>query len=119
MEKPHAPKFHLHFHSRRFAGGCGDGRRREPGDALVRYHQFPTMPEIPLCLVRPGESVRISAIHGGREMKQRLASLGLNPGLDIEVLQNTFGGPVTVRSKDVRIAIGHGMAHKIFVQSVC
>jgi len=118
MEKPQALRFHLHYHSRRFAGGCGDSRRGEPGSALVRYHQFPTMPEIPLCLVRPGEFVRICAIRGGREIKQRLASLGLNPGLDVEVLQNTFGGPVTVRSKDVRIAIGHGMAHKIYVQSI-
>ena len=77
-----------------------------------------TMPGMPLSLVGNGECVRVAEIHGCREMKQRLAALGMKPGEAIEVLQNTFTGPVTVCVKDSRIAIGRGMSHKIFVKPI-
>ena len=42
---------------------------------------------MPLAMVAPGEEVRLTAIRGGRRMRQRLADLGLNPGLTVRVVQ--------------------------------
>jgi len=67
-------------------------------------------------MASPGEDVRLTAIHGGRRMRKRLADLGLNIGMTVRVLQRNGHGPLLLAVKDSRLALGRGMAHKIKVE---
>ena len=71
---------------------------------------------MPLAMVAPGEKVRLTAIHGGRRMRKRLADLGLKLGITIRVMQRDRHGPLILAVKDSRLALGRGMAHRIMVE---
>jgi len=62
-----------------------------------------------------GSVVRINKIAGGEKLRDKLLSMGLLPGKDIEVLSVRQNGPVIVKINDTRIVIGHGMASKIMI----
>ena len=68
--------------------------------------------------VRSGESVQIQRMAGGHQFLSRLASLGFTPGAQLEVLQNYGHGPIIVRLRDTRVALGRGEAEKILVEQV-
>jgi ferrous iron transport protein A len=55
---------------------------------------------------------------GGHQFLSRLASLGFTPGAQLEVLQNYGHGPIIVRLRDTRVALGRGEAEKILVEQV-
>jgi len=67
-----------------------------------------------LSMVRPGERVRIREIKGGRGLIGRLATMGIYPGVEIEVVSN-LPGPLILNRGGVRLGLGRGMAHRIFV----
>ena len=71
---------------------------------------------MPLAMASPGDEVRLIAIHGGQRMRKRLADLGLTLGLTVEVMRRDSHGPLILAVKDSRLALGHGMAHKIMVE---
>ena len=71
-----------------------------------------------LTEVGTGVTVRIDTIDGGRGMTGRLASMGLVPGVEVEVISGRRGGPVLVGLHGCRIAIGCGMADRIVVEPV-
>jgi len=73
---------------------------------------------MPLVMVSPGEEVRLVAIQGGQRMRKRLADLGLNLGMTVRVIQRNGHGPLILAVKDSRLALGHGMAHRIMVEVV-
>jgi Fe2+ transport system protein FeoA len=62
-----------------------------------------------------GSVVRINKITGGEKLRDKLLSMGLLPGKDIEVLSVRQNGPVIVKINDTRIVIGHGMASRIMI----
>ena len=68
--------------------------------------------------VRSGESVQIRGLDGGHQFLSRLASLGFTPGAHLKVVQNYGHGPIIVRLRDTRIALGRGEAEKIRVEQV-
>jgi len=68
----------------------------------------------PLSKVDEGETVRISEIRGGRNLRRRLLEMGFLPGTEIMIVVNG-GGPVIVVNGSTRTAIGRGMAGNIFV----
>jgi ferrous iron transport protein A len=71
---------------------------------------------LPLTLVAQGDSVLVHEIRGARELRQRLFDLGLHPGALIRVVKNEHSGPLIIAVKqDGRLALGHGMCHKILV----
>ncbi|MGC9329190.1 MAG: FeoA family protein [Candidatus Hinthialibacter sp.] len=61
--------------------------------------------------------MRLAYVNGGRELRSRLADMGLLPGMEVRVIRNT-GGPFIIAVKDSRLAIGRGMAQKIFVSQI-
>lgn len=73
---------------------------------------------IPLSVVKPGEKVRLVAVHAGRGLRARLAAMGLTPGTEVQVVSNHQWGPVIVALKQTRLMLGRGMTQKIHVQSV-
>ncbi|MCD6419766.1 MAG: ferrous iron transport protein A [Synergistetes bacterium] len=69
---------------------------------------------MPLAYAKTGETLRIQNIAGGRNLSRRLAEMGLYPGSTIKVISNQ-GGPIIIAIGETRLAIGKGMAAKIFV----
>ena len=63
----------------------------------------------------PDEEVLVVKIEAGRELKQRLAAMGLLPESKITVVRSVSQGQVIVRIKDSRVVLGRGMANKIYV----
>jgi len=65
-----------------------------------------------------GSVVRVEKFSGGEKLRDKLLSMGLLPGKEIEVLSARKNGPVIVKINDTRIVIGHGMASKIVIVPV-
>jgi len=95
-----AHHFHALNHRLHIYGICGDclGKRE---------------PLIPLSLASPGERLIVKDIRGGEHLYLKLAAMGLHEGAEIEVI--TSAGQVIVAVKNTRLAIGRGMAAKIYV----
>lgn len=70
---------------------------------------------MPLALAYPGQKVRVVFIVAGRGLRQRLISMGLNVGSEIEVINSGAPGPFLIAVKETRLAIGRGIAYKIMV----
>ncbi|MBW1783429.1 MAG: ferrous iron transport protein A [Deltaproteobacteria bacterium] len=69
-----------------------------------------------LSKVDQGKEVTLAHIKGGRGMKSKLHSMGLVPGAAFTVLSRSRRGPVILRVKDTRLAIGQGMAQRMIVE---
>ncbi|MEJ2758819.1 MAG: FeoA family protein [Anaerolineales bacterium] len=67
-----------------------------------------------LTQAKAGATFTLAEIHGGKEIVRRLVELGLTPGVHLRKLQDA-GGPVILAIRDSRIALGRGMAEKLFV----
>ena len=67
--------------------------------------------------LRPDESGIITEIRGGQGMINRLNALGIRTGKRITKISSMLlHGPVTVRVDRSSVAIGFGMAAKIFIE---
>lgn len=71
----------------------------------------------PLSTIAAGKKGMVIALAGGRQFQDRLVSMGLNVGCEIEVVHSSNGrcGPTLVATGETRLAVGHGMADKILV----
>ena len=68
-----------------------------------------------LSKIESGKTVQMVSIEGGRNLKSRLASMGLISGVKIKVVRNSSNGPFIVVVKGSRLVLGRGMAQKIVV----
>jgi len=78
--------------------------------------------EVPLTWLREGEVGIVSSIRGGCGrgyrwgFEKRLMDMGLTPGTEILVVKSApFRGPLEVLVRGTRLALGRGLAEKIFV----
>lgn len=71
---------------------------------------------MPLTQIIEGRIATVLSIGGGRQLRTRLAALGLLPGTPLEVIQNSGRGPFIVGVRGSRIVIGRGMASRIEVE---
>jgi Fe2+ transport system protein FeoA len=69
-----------------------------------------------LSAVKSGQKVRLVRVDAGRGLNSRLASLGFVPDVELTVVSNGHPGPFVVIVKDVKIALGRGVAHKIIIR---
>jgi Fe2+ transport system protein FeoA len=76
------------------------------------------MKKILLAHAAQGREYEIVDIAGGHCLISRLNSMGIMPGDLARVIHQTWGGPMTIAVKGVRIALGRGIAHKIVVQEL-
>jgi len=58
---------------------------------------------------------RIRSFEGGDGLQSHLAGMGLVQGITLDVIRNDGSGPMVVRIKNTRIAIGRMMAKKILI----
>lgn len=72
----------------------------------------------PLSLADAGARVRIVALRGGANLDRRMTEMGLNVGSEWTVLTRQGGGGLVVGRGETRYALGGGMAHKVWVQSL-
>ncbi|MCK4462732.1 MAG: ferrous iron transport protein A [Candidatus Omnitrophica bacterium] len=72
---------------------------------------------IDLTRMKPGESGAVTEIQGGFGMMRRVQSMGIRPGKKITKVSSHFWrGPQTIEIDNLRVAIGFGMARRIFVE---
>lgn len=72
---------------------------------------------LPLINLLDGQRGIVSFIEGGRGTSQRLADLGLTPGTEVKVVKCAlFRGPVMISVRGTTLAIGRGLAARIFVR---
>ena len=69
----------------------------------------------PLRLAGEGERVKIVSLKGGRSFRDRLVSMGLNVGSEVEIIQAGEGGKMLIGCKGSRLFLGGGMSQKIDV----
>lgn len=69
---------------------------------------------VPVTSLAEEEEGVVYSITGGRGLINRLASMGIVPGIRIKVLRNA-GGLVIVLASDTRVALGRGQASHILV----
>jgi DtxR family Mn-dependent transcriptional regulator len=89
------------------------------------------MVELRLTDLRDGESGIITSIRAGQEadygerrrvrrgwgFRKRLEDMGLTPGTKVTVVKSApFNGPLEVYVRGSRLALGRGMANRIFVE---
>ncbi len=77
-----------------------------------------TNKSVSLSMVGSGQSARIRRMAGGHRFLSRLASLGFTPGARLQVVHNYGHGPIIVRLRDTRVALGRGEANKILVEQM-
>ena len=70
-----------------------------------------------LTKLKAKQKAVVREILGGAEVSKRLGALGIRPGREITMISSHFWrGPVSVTAGKTKMAIGHGMAHKIMVE---
>jgi Fe2+ transport system protein FeoA len=63
-----------------------------------------------------GAELEVVAVNAGRGAKQRLANLGIVPGVKIVKERSAvFRGPVEISVKGSKIVLGRGLAAKVIV----
>jgi len=72
-------------------------------------------PLMPLSMAKSGEIVVIRDMTGGKNVRTRLASMGLRSGDSIEIINNNGLGRLIVGHGSTRLAMGRGVAQKIMV----
>lgn len=64
-----------------------------------------------------GDKAKIQFIRGGENVVEKLHNMGLTKGADIQFVNAApFSGPVEVCVRGCKLALGRGVAEKIFVQ---
>ena len=73
---------------------------------------------MPLSYLPECRSGVVTDIRGGRGLIQRLTAMGLTYGTVVHVLKSGGPGPLLIEVRGTRIALGRGVAMKIFVREV-
>jgi ferrous iron transport protein A len=65
-----------------------------------------------------GQAGVVAEIRGGMGMTRRLDAMGIRPGARVVKTSGPFlRGPVTVRVGNAQLALGFGMAGRVFVET--
>lgn len=73
---------------------------------------------LPLTSLPENRAGKVVFVHGGKGVVKRLCEMGLTPGTPVRLLRAApLKGPVEVRVRGCDLAIGRGIADKIFVEA--
>ncbi|MCS7232696.1 MAG: ferrous iron transport protein A [Synergistetes bacterium] len=74
---------------------------------------------LPLDRLSEGERGKVVDIVGGRVFRVRLIQLGIFPGVEVKVAKSAvLGCPLMVEVNNTRIALGKGVASRIWVEKI-
>jgi ferrous iron transport protein A len=68
-----------------------------------------------LSELKAGEEATLQGFEAGHGLVSRLSALGFTPGARVTMVQNMGHGPLIVKVRDTRIALGRGEAMKVRV----
>ena len=95
-------------------------RNNKRGHSATRNHfcdEKAKRDSVPLAQVASGKTVRLVCLDAGRHLASRLATLGMFPGVEVEIVRNSSHGPVIISLAGARFMLGRGEARKIYVKS--
>jgi ferrous iron transport protein A len=73
---------------------------------------------IPLSTMKKGTTGTIIKIQGGHAMQDKLSNLGIREGRTVKkISQHALKGPAVLEVDRTQVALGFGMASKIFVDA--
>lgn len=67
---------------------------------------------------RVGHKYILIKFEAGRQLRERISSMGLNSGSHLTIISNSGHGPVGLEVKRTRLGIGRSMAQKIRVKEI-
>ena len=67
--------------------------------------------------VKEGDVVKLDSMNCGHCMRNRLTSMGLYIGCEIEVIQSSGHGPIVISLKGSRLGLGQNMANRMTVST--
>ncbi len=70
---------------------------------------------VPLCCAKTGSRVKVACVKGDRRLCARMASLGIYPGVEMELLCQGCGYPCLVRVNGGTLSLGGDVSGKILV----
>lgn len=71
----------------------------------------------PLISLKPGEKGTVAFAFGGRGLVRRLTEMGLTPGTEVKIVRSVpFHGPLEIEVRGSSLALGYGVASKVFVK---
>lgn len=73
--------------------------------------------ELPLSDAETGKRFKVCNISGGRSLCGRMASMGIYPGVEMEVVCGGCNCPCIVRVNGGTLSLGAGVSRKIMVTS--
>jgi Fe2+ transport system protein FeoA len=76
-----------------------------------------TKEPIPLSSVKKNQAVKVSVIHAGPALGQRLNAMGLYPGRELTVIRNDDGS-LMIRLERERLVLGRTVGDHILVTPV-
>lgn len=62
------------------------------------------------------QSYTMLGLEGGNRFREKIYSMGLNPGVKFTIVQNSGHGPIEIEVRRSKLAIGRGMASKIKIR---
>ena len=86
-----------------------------PTAARVKSDEGCAMP-VTLDSMKKGSRGRVVEVAGGRGVMTKLSAQGIVPGKVIEKVGHLRGGPVLLRVGRCEVAIGLGLARKVYVE---
>ena len=73
---------------------------------------------VKLTEMKRGQVGVVSHIEGGYEFARKIQNMGIRTGKKMKKIEEHFRkGPQTIRIDNFKIAIGYGMAEKIFIET--
>lgn len=70
---------------------------------------------LPLAEAPAGTRLRVACLGGGRQFCARMASMGIYPGVEMELLCSSGGAPCLVRVHGGTLSLGAGLSRDILV----
>lgn len=70
---------------------------------------------LPLAEAPAGKRLKVACLGGGRQFCARMASMGIYPGVELELLCSSGGAPCLVRVHGGTLSLGAGLSNNILV----
>lgn len=75
-------------------------------------------PLVSLSFAPAGTALKVINTSGGREFQRKIASLGIYPDEEIEIVERHGQGALVIKVKGTRLAVGQGMSKKIKIKVI-
>ncbi len=69
-----------------------------------------------LDMAAKGRFYTMLGLEGGQRFREKIYSMGLNPGAKFKIIQNSGSGPIELEVRQTKLAIGRGMASRIKIR---